>query len=345
TEAFIVKKILFGLIFIILMVCLAAVFSINFLNDWATKPLKIETEVIVELTPGSSIKKLSLTLMDNNLIDNDILFQAWMRLNGGYQRFQAGKYSFSGDITPKVIKDKMQRGDTYKPVALSVSIPEGFTIRQLNERLSAKKVATLDELNFLVRDQSFIKSLGISSKTLEGFIYPATYSFEVMPTAKEFYSKTVATFFEKLPKNYEDRIKLKGLSLGEAVTFASLIELETMQESEKPMISEVIWRRLKKKEALGIDAAIIYGIPNYSGDIKWSHLKDAKNLYNTRIHRGLPPTPIGSPSISSLEAVLNPTDLGYYYYMLDSSDRSKHLFSKSLNEHNANVKKYLRSID
>ena len=134
-----------------------------------------------------------------------------------------------------------------------------------------------------------------------------------------------------------------GLTLDQAVTFASLIEMETMQESEKRLIAEVIWRRLKRGEPLGIDAAIIYGIPDYDGDIKWVHLRDAKNRYNTRIHKGLPPTPIGAVSRVSLEAVLEPTNFGYYYYVLDAVDHTHHTFSKTLAEHNLNVQKYLRA--
>ena len=102
-------------------------------------------------------------------------------------------------------------------------------------------------------------------------------------------------------------------------------------------ISEVIWNRIKKGEPLGIDAALIYGIKNYQGDIKWKHLRDKKNKYNTRIHKGLPPGPIGAVSKVSLEAVLNPTAEGYYYYVLKAGT-TRHNFSKSLAEHNKFVK-------
>jgi len=164
-----------------------------------------------------------------------------------------------------------------------------------------------------------------------------------MPSGEDFYRKTVKTFFEHLPAGYEDNIAKLGLTLNQAVTFASLFVMETMREEEKPMIAEVIFSRLKKGEPLGIDAAIIYGIPEYDGDIKWKDLKNANNPYNTRLHRGLPPTPIGAVSRSSLEAILNPTNLGYYYYMLDSADQTRHVFSKTLREHNALVNKFLKA--
>ena len=129
----------------------------------------------------------------------------------------------------------------------------------------------------------------------------------------------------------------KGLALHQAVTFASLIEAETLHDDERSKVSEVIWRRLKDNAPLGIDAALIYGIPDYAGDLKTAHLNDAKNRYNTRIHRGLPPSPIGNPSAKSMAAVLTPSDQGYYYYVLiPGSDR--HHFSRTLKEHNEHVR-------
>ncbi|MCX6124457.1 MAG: endolytic transglycosylase MltG, partial [Proteobacteria bacterium] len=221
--------------------------------------------------------------------------------------------------------------------------PEGFTLRLLNERIATKGVAQMPELTKLIHDNQFLRELGVNSTSLEGYTYPATYNFEKMPTAREFYAKVVGKFFENLSPDYVAQITKRGLTLNQAVTFASLIELETMQETEKPLIAEVIWRRLKKGDALGIDAAVIYGISDYQGDITWQHLKDAKNPYNTRIHRGLPPTAIGAVTKTSLDAVLNPTNLGYYYYMLDSDDRTRHVFSRTGSEHNVQVQRFLKA--
>ena len=106
-----------------------------------------------------------------------------------------------------------------------------------------------------------------------------------------------------------------------------------------PMVSEVIWNRLKRGETLGIDAAVIYGIQNYDGNIRVKHLKDKKNLYNTRVHRGLPPTPIASPSVAALKSVLTPTHEGYYYFVVDTENPRRHIFTKTLKEHNKLVKK------
>jgi UPF0755 protein len=317
--------------------------AMQYLDRWSQTKITVPGEILVELRPGTPLKQLAIQLETKGLVTNHFAFWLLTRMKGDYQSFQAGTYQLNGDTAPQDIRNKMIQGDVYIPLVLQVAIPEGFTLKMLNLRLATKNVGKLAHLTALVSDRSFIRTLGINASSLEGYTYPATYSFDKMPTSEEFYRKTVKTFFDKLPDQYEDQVKRRGLTLTQAVTFASLIELETMREEEKPMIAEVIWSRLKKGEPLGIDAAIIYGIPDYDGDIRWKDLKDAKNPYNTRLHRGLPPTPIGAVSKSSLEAVLNPTNLGYYYYMLDSTDQTRHVFSKTLDEHNVLVKKFLKS--
>ena len=152
----------------------------------------------------------------------------------------------------------------------------------------------------------------------------------------------VETFWNRLPEDYVAQLESLGLSLHEAVIFASLIEKETAIEDEKPKVAEVIWNRLKRKDALGIDAAVIYGIKDYDGQIRWSHLRDRKNPYNLRIHRGLPPGPIGAVSVSSLQAILEPTSEGYYFYVLKVNSGGRHHFSKTLKEHNLYVQKLVR---
>ena len=183
----------------------------------------------------------------------------------------------------------------------------------------------------------------ISSLSLEGYLYPLTYSFTKMPTLKELIETMIKTLFKKLPKDYEEKLKNYNLSLNEAVIMASLIELESADPDERRKISGVIWNRLNAKMPLGIDASLIYGIKNYNGNISSSDLKDSNNEFNTRIRAGLPPTSIASPSLESLESVINPESHNFYYYVLDFENLKKHIFSKSLTEHNFYVRKYIKA--
>jgi len=239
----------------------------------------------------------------------------------------------------------MVAGDIYVPVVAQVSIPEGFTVGKIIDRLVANGVSTKTNLQKLAADKEFIRSLKVPSDSLEGFLYPATYRYtDKLPTGEQAIREMVETFWSKLPENYEAKVNERGLSLQSAVTFASLIELETLHEDEKPYVSEVIWRRLKTNQPLGIDAAIIYGIPNFNGDLTWKNLKDNSNPYNLRLHKGFPPTPIGNPSVNSLQAVLTPSQKGYNYYVLEAGPEGRHHFSVTLDEHNSYVRKYLKYL-
>lgn len=313
------------------------------LQSWARTSVSLDAERIIDLTAGTGLGRLSHYLADNGLVSNALAFHIWVRLEGNYARYQAGKYRFEGTISPAEIADKMARGDTYNPIVLSVTIPEGFMLRQVLERLAANHVGSLPELQHLSTDKTLLASLQVPGKTLEGFLYPATYTYTAMPTAMQALTDMVRTFWTNLPKGYVEAVKKKGLTLEHAVNFASLIERETKLDEERSMVSEVIWRRLKDKVPLGIDATIPYGMEDYDGDLKWVDLANAKNPYNSRIHKGLPPTPIGAPSAKSLAAVLTPSNEGYYYYVL-MPGTIRHHFSKTLKEHNAHVKKLVEGL-
>jgi len=309
------------------------------LYQWGEMGSLAEEATIIEFKPATSLKGLSDELYEKGLISNSRLFSLWVRLYSDYRLFQAGLYRFSETTSPSLIAETLTKGITYHPIVLKFTVPEGFTYRQFSERLISLGVGTKLDFQKLYNNKDLIKKNNIPSPTLEGYIYPATYEFNRKMSAKEVVEFTIKTFWEKLPPLYEEQVQQLKLSLHKAVTFASLIELETNIDTERSMVSEVIWRRLKNGEPLAIDASLIFGINDYDGDLKWRHLSDRSNRYNTRIHKGLPPSPIGSPSLLSLKAVLNPTNQGYYYYVVDYKDMTRHHFSKTLKEHNYHVRK------
>lgn len=317
--------------------------AIYLINHWAFSAVILNDPKEIDVTPGVSLRTLASDLEKADLISSPIWFEAWVRMERLFPKFKAGHYRFVGEVTPVRIVLDIVNGNTYNPIVLQYTIPEGFTLPKIAARLSAHRLGTEVTILKLFKDPKFIAEQGLSSPTLEGYIYPATYSFTKIPTLQEAVHEMVKTFWEKIPTGYQDKIKSRGLTLHQAVTFGSLIELETLHDEEKPLVSEVIWRRLKDNSPLGIDAALIYGIPDYAGDIKSKHLIDASNPYNTRIHRGLPPTPIGSVSKSSLEAVLTPSNMGYYFYVLMPGADSRHHFSKSLDEHNHYVRDLVKA--
>lgn len=322
-----------------------AVASGYYLSEiWAKKTTLAQEQVEIQLERGMGLESLASVLQERGLIDDAMKFRLWVRFRGSFSRYQAGLYAFQGEVSPLDIDKVIRTGKIYNPIVLQFVIPEGFTLKQTLRRIEAKGVADFKQLWSLAHDKAFIRELGLKgANSLEGYLYPATYSFIKFPPAKDLLRHMVETFQRKLPSDYKDRLKQKGLSLHKGIIFASLIELETKLDFERPKVAEVIWNRLRRGEPLGIDAALIYGIKDYDGDIKFKHLKDRSNPYNTRIHKGLPPGPIGAVSLASLSAVLEPTKEGYYYYVLKPNSGGKHEFSKNLKDHNRNVKILLKA--
>ena len=316
-----------------------------FLHQWSNSPLQIiKNGVSISFPRNTPLEKLASDLEAQGLVSHAWMYRLFVRLYDDYQSFQAGHYLFSVKVTPREIGEKIRRGKAHFPDVFQVVIPEGFTLKKVIDRLAARGVGSQSDLARLLHRQSFIDELGIHAKSLEGYLYPATYRFRAGMGGEAMISQMVKTFWQRLPQNFVERLqKERRLTLHQGVTFASLIELETRHQDEKPKVAEVIWRRLRAGEPLAIDAALIYGIEDYGGDIKWSHLKDRSNKYNTRIHKGLPPGPIGSPTTSSFEAVLNPSNKGYYYYVLKPDGTGRHHFSASLSEHNRHVKLLIRN--
>lgn len=324
-------------IFLVVVLAAAGAGGYVKLTQWAAEPVLVTGEKVVDVPSGTPLGRLAVSLKTEGIVSSSQLFHVLVRLRGSYRQFQAGKYRFTGRVTPEQVIHTIMKGDVFQPVLLSITVPEGFTQKQVLERLAANQVGHLVELQRHVKDPVFLKAVQVEADSLEGYLYPATYSFTEVPSASKALETMVKTFWQNMPKDYTRRIAERGLDLHKAVTFASLIEAETLHDDERGKVAEVIWRRLRDDVPLGIDAALIYGIPDYAGDLKTVHLNDAKNRFNTRIHRGLPPSPIGNPSAKSLAAVLEPTNQGYYYYVLiPGSDR--HHFSKTLKEHNQHVR-------
>lgn len=299
---------------------------------------------VLHIKRGTTLAAISDQLARAKVVRSATFFRYYFRTSNDFRKVKAGKYTFTGEVSMHLIAERLGKGTAEDELVLSVTIPEGFTLSQVAARLAAKGVGEKSTNFSLLTNMEFARSLGVNASTLEGYLYPETYLFHnQLPPPKGAVKAMVEEFFKQLPEKYETKVNEMGLTLNEAITFASLIEKETMLDEERPKISEVIWTRLKKGYPLGIDAAIIYGIEDYDGDIKWKHLRDKTNPYNSRIHKGLPPTPIGATSLASLKAVLTPSNFGYLYYVLIPNSGGKHKFTRTLKEHNKHVKILINS--
>jgi len=336
-----IKRLFTTLLILMVVTSLAGFFGYKGLVNWGIRKNVVENQIIFELERGQTLSSFSKVLASSKIIDHPIAFQLWVKLFGKYSKFKAGQYRAQREYSIADLVSMIEKGETYYPVVYSLSVPEGFTLKQICARLAGDRIDNYENLWVLSHQSDFLHKLGVTADSLEGYLFPATYSYTEVPSGKKVFQDMSETFWNNLPENYEATALAHGLTLHQAITFASLIELETPYDQERSEVSEVIWNRLKHKIALAIDASIIYGISDYQGDLKTRHLKDPTNPYNTRVHLGLPPGPIGAPSLKSLAAVFNPSHSGYFYYVLDL-ETVRHKFSKSLSEHNKSVRKFLK---
>lgn len=302
-----------------------------------TTPVSPPEAISLEVTPGSSLQRVARHFEEQGVISNALLLRLLAKWHDQEQQVQAGRYTFVAPATANEVLQRLVRGDVDR---VSLTIPEGYTLQQIIERIDAAGYGEASRLWQLARDQEFIAGLGIEADSLEGYLFPETYRFVPGTTEAALLRMMVEELQRNLSAEKHEAARQLGLSLHEHVTLASLIEKETGIVEEMPLISSVFHNRLALNMRLQTDPTVIYGVEDYSGSITRRHL-NTPTPYNTYIIYGLPPGPIASPGRAALLAAVFPEESDYYYFV--SRGDGSHYFSRTLREHNNAVQKYLRN--
>ncbi|MEN8222348.1 MAG: endolytic transglycosylase MltG [Acidobacteriota bacterium] len=330
------KKIL---IIILLVIIAVAIYTGYDFYRKSTIPYKgFEGGVKIEIPGGSTITDIALMLKKEKIIPNYLYFRIYYKLFHSGSFFKSGEYNFSKPMTVSQVIRKLIKGDI---VLYKITIKEGMTIDETAEYLSANH--NIDQKKFLdsAGNPSSVSDLDNRAEDLEGYLFPETYMISKGTTANEIVKNMVNNFRKSFSESYRIRAGELDLSIREILTLASLIEKETATREERFLISSVFHNRLRIGMPMGCDPTIIYALKKegkWDGNIRWKDLK-MDSPYNTRIHRGLPPGPICSPGIHSIEAALFPENTKYLYFV--AKDSSTHYFSKNLKEHNWAVRKFI----
>ncbi len=298
-------------------------------------PLAPESSVHLQIQPGTGLNRIASDLQEKGIIRSSLAIKLLARWNQQGDHIQAGSYRFSQSATPEEILDRLVKGDVEK---VSLTIPEGFTLQQIIDRIDKKGFGERQKLLVLAHDVNFIHSLNIDAKSLEGYLFPETYLFAPGIDEKAILTMMVTQFQNSLGPELKKAAQKQGLNLQQWVTLASIIEKETGIVEEMPLISSVFHNRLKRHIPLQTDPTVIYGIKDFDGNLTRKDLK-TPTPYNTYIIRGLPPGPIASPGLAALKAAVNPAQTKYLYFV--ATGDGGHKFSKTLKEHNAAVREYL----
>lgn len=294
-------------------------------------------EMIVEIPPGTQAPEVASRLVAKGILAHRWPFLLVYVADRWRHHLKAGEYLFDQPMRPLDVYRKLIRGEVY---FRTVVIPEGSNRFDI-ARVLHKKLGIAPE-NFLriTQDAAPIRDLDPKAPSLEGYLFPDTYRFEYHPTAAHIAMKMLARFRQVLNQDFEQDLSQPGVNIHRITTLASLIEKETPDADERPIIAQVFELRLKKGMLLQCDPTVAYAA-------EMAHLPRApitesdlnlKSPYNTYVHSGLPPGPICNPGKASILAALHPASTHYLFFV--SNNHGGHRFAGTLAEHQRNVARY-----
>lgn len=286
--------------------------------------------VKVSIKAGSSSGDVANRLAEQGVIRNALLFRLYVMGREAQDKLQAGEYVMKTGMTNREALDLLLKGPKVKYYTLV--IPEGYTVGEIADRVAAD--TPISKEDFIAAavpskyDYDFLK--GIPGDTLEGYLFPKTYTITDKTNAEELVKLMLNQFAQETDALDMSFAKARGLSLNQIVIIASMIEKEVKIPAERPLVSAVIYNRLDIDMLLQICATVEYALPEHKEELSYKDL-ETESPYNTYLHPGLPPGPIASPGMACLEAALAPASVDYLYYVLTGTDGS-HSFTSSYEE-------------
>jgi UPF0755 protein len=297
-----------------------------------------EGEVRVTIPQGASLGEIADLLEQKGVVSSSSFFQLRARLAGRSGNLKPGNYTLARDMSFIAALDRLEQG--LPPDVVQVTIPEGLSrteVAPLVKRLDGsylkqtRRNPALDPRDYQARN----------AKSLEGFLFPATYELKKGQPVRKLVDQQLAAFkrnFDQVGLRYA---RSKNLTPYDVLIIASLVEREAAVAKERPIIASVIYNRLRTGLRLDIDATTRFATGNWKRPLRVSELQDP-SPYNTRVHPGLPPGPIGSPGLAAMKAAAHPAKTNYLFYVADVCGGGKHRFAATDAQHQRNVAIYER---
>jgi UPF0755 protein len=307
-------------------------------------------KIIVEIPEGSNIDDIAKILYDSGLIKNRMVFQSYAgRHSRGIKQIKAANYRFTPSMSSVDIFNAMLNGKDYDG-AVAITIPEGKNIKEIGAILESRHIcSSADFINETKKVSEYKKNYSILSSypdnaegrtPMEGYLFADTYQFTSNSSAATVVSKMLANTQSKFSDAMLKKISDNHQTVDQILTMASLIEMESKLDSDKPKIASVFYNRLAKNMKLQSDATVNYALGEKKTNITNSDLK-VDSPYNTYANTGMPIGPICSPSLKSIKAAISPAKTDYLYFVSDSSGKT--YYANNLQDHQANVDKYLNN--
>ncbi|MDB9884106.1 endolytic transglycosylase MltG [Candidatus Marinimicrobia bacterium] len=290
--------------------------------------------VKVTIPKGASLKQVSATLQDYNIIRNERSFLLAVKTLGYEKDMPAGRFKLLNASTNFDIIDQLVNGIQ---VNKRVTILEGWTIAAIAKELNNKIGVDQNEFKSACKNKLLLWKWGISEDSVEGYLFPNTYLFSEEEDVQDIIGRMINEYKERITLAFRDRMKVLGMNENEIITLASIIEGEAIYDSERAVISGVYHNRLNIGMRLQADPTIQYIITDSPRRLLNKDLK-IKSPYNTYLNKGLPPGPINNPGIESIKAALYPDETDYIYFV--ATGDGYHTFSRTKEEHNIAKRKF-----
>lgn len=297
--------------------------------------------IYLKVEQGMNANQIANLLEAKGLISNAETFRIWSKIAQLDNKFEAGEYLIRTDMSMFEIASSLN-GDG-AVLANRITIPEGYTVRQIAALLdkNGKNGEEFKRLAENYEPYDYMKRTSTSPRkySVEGFIYPDTYNISPSQTEADILAMLVRQFDAKLTPEIREQITKSGLTIGEAVILASIVEREARFDEERPVIARVFLNRLEHNMPLQSCATVQYLLDKVRPVLT---IKDTRisSPYNTYLHAGLPPGPIGCIGDKSLQAVLNPDNNDYLYFVADKDGH--HHFGRTYTDHMNNIERIER---
>ena len=282
----------------------------------------------VEIEYGSGMGRITALLQARGLLRDPLAFRVWAKLTGGERSVKAGAYALAPSMSVPRILSVLTDG---RELTVRVTIPEGSSLKEIAAMLDRAGVAAPGTFLARAKDPALLGEVAPDARgSLEGFLFPDTYFFSRTAGVDEAIRMMAARFEGILTPEMRARARAMGRSLREIVIMASLVEREAKRPADRPLIASVFYNRLRLGMPLQSCATVQYALGTHKDRLLYEDLHVA-SPYNTYLYPGLPPGPIDSPGLASLQAALNPAPGDYLYFV--AKPDGTHVFSASYREH------------
>jgi UPF0755 protein len=290
--------------------------------------------LIVEIPAHEGALGIAARLEEAGVVRSQYAFLGLTAARGSIRHLKAGEYEVPRDASTLDVIDLLASGRVRQHLVLHA---EGATLSELARVLESARLARAEDVILAASDERLRRHLDVSGPSLEGYLFPDTYSFVRGMSAEEMLGRMVQRLRTKLTPDLLARAGARGLDVHGLLTLASIIEREAVEPSERRLISAVFWNRLARDMPLQADPTVQYAAAKERRTLTRADLV-ADHPYNTYARRGLPPGPIASPGLAAIEAAVDPAPVKYLYFV--ARDDRRHHFSLTVTEHNAAVARY-----